>query len=284
VVGWNERLADWHLVFDGFVIGSGFGAGGRVWLRTRDDVYISSDFGAHWRALNLGQLMSNGVVEAFAITDRNDMWAGIRINNDEWRRSQYGQGPNHAIRYNPGLGLFVSKDDGEHWKRNGWRASDAYIRQIVFYDVDHGIVRTEAKTYWTANEGISWAPSEFVDRDRTLSVADIVRDGTSFLATRSTDMILGYQDGHLFSSRDGGSHWEVIHTRTPIDFFETACFTSISNGAGLMTATGIVYVTNDGGKEWRRVPELSKSVSLACGVFGDIYAIQDNTIIKLTLR
>ncbi len=183
----------------------------RIWCAvSAGGVYRSTDGGASWSALNEG-------VRAEFLPQRYPT-AGQCVHrllaHPAQRDRLYQQ--NHC-------GVYRSDDGGEHWIEitAGLPSDFGYVLALDPADPDSLFVVPEESSdmrttvagrlgvYRTRDAGRNWQllAHGLPQHDAWVS---LLREGMTQDALQPVGLYLGTSSGHLFASRDGGDHWELI--------------------------------------------------------------------------
>lgn len=214
-----------------------FADDGTVYAGTMDGVWVSTDGGVSWVALNL-RIGLNDQVLALEVDHANPsvVWVGIG--------SGLGTQQNNVMR---------TTDGGLTWVNRTPPLPGALSGQAVALDPDDSgtaVVGFDGGMLWvTTDGGATWT-----DRSAGLTngpVMDLAYDGTRLLV--GGGQLFGSQFLGLFQSTDLGQTWTALHDSTwPVPVVEgVAVDPNDSDTILVATASSGVHRSTDGGATWQ---------------------------------
>lgn len=154
--------------------------------------------------------------------------------------------------------ILVTRDGGNNWAIQHVAEGKPILLGVHFTDASHGYaVGAYGTALSTVDGGKSWTPmpvGEGRDADLHLNHIFAGRDGALFAAGES---------GAAFRSRDGGAHWERLHTGV-----SGSLWGGLARRDGrvlLLGMSGRVLESSDGGSNWK-VLESGTSQALTGGI------------------
>ena len=154
--------------------------------------------------------------------------------------------------------ILVTSDGGDNWAIQQMVEGKPVLLSVLFTDAEHGYaVGAYGTALATVDGGRNWTPmtvGEGRDADLHLNHIFAGRDGALFTAGES---------GAAFRSRDGGAHWERLHTGVT-----GSLWGGLARRDGrvlLVGMSGRVLESSDGGDSWK-VLESGTTQALTGGV------------------
>ena len=156
--------------------------------------------------------------------------------------------------------IVTTTDGGVTWQQQT-SGTTANLGRVSFVDPDHGWMTGDGKVFATTDGGVTWAPSD---------------PGITAIAASFSDDLHGIvvgDVGGMATTGDGGLHWLVRSLASPaagVPFLNDVTFSDAQHGwavgGGLMSDTGAIMNTTDGGAAWTAQ---TVSVGLAAVSFPD---------------
>jgi photosystem II stability/assembly factor-like uncharacterized protein len=255
-----------------------------VYLGNDGGMYISGNGGTTYSSLNdnlpITQFYELGIAQQnphVIIGGTQDNGSNQRYGNeDQWSHVSGGDGGYCVIDYTDTMYVYTEYQNGSHLRStNGGRSFQSineglfgkglWVTPVVIHPTEPTVLftATTKQLYKTTDRGDLWFPFHG-NMDSSKSVNRIA------ISPIDPDlMLVGYNNGKIWRSINGGVEWEEIseelpnRTCTDIMFHPTDIDTYFATFSGYAAAT--VYRTTDGGATW-------ESIS------GDLPAIPTNAI------
>ena len=218
---WQQTSLDSTSVKTLDVIGNKIFAGiGSFSMVKNGDVYVSSNNGNNWTALNKG-FPANAEVNAIAISG-NNVFAG-------------------TVGF-PGFdgGMYLSPNNGSSWATLNLGITNFAVWSLAVSG-NKIFAGTSKGMYFSTNNGGSWVA---VNKGLTDS------SSVSALTISGNNIFAGTMNGRVFLSANNGSSWSDISSDLPNN---SNVMLTVS-GKNILAATNRgVYLTSDNGSSWKTV-------------------------------
>jgi len=218
-----------------------------------DGVYLSTNNGSSWSAVNTG--LTNLNVQTLAVNGTN-LFAGTRNggiflstdNGTNWSASNTGLTTTNiwcltASATNlfaaTDAGVFISSDNGTSWTSMsvGLTSMNVYALAVSGTNLYAGAI---GGVFLSTNNGTSWTPVS-----NGLTNTNILA-----LAVSGTNLFAGTESGGVFRSTNNGSSWTSVNNGlTDLDIFSIAICTNGAGGENIFAGSwddGIFLSTNNG--------------------------------------
>ena len=205
-------------------------------------VYRSRDGGWTWKQLDLAVATECSIGQAFVTrvlvdpADRRIVWAGVEID-----------------------GVFRSLDGGDTWTKvvNGLSDLDVHDMAIASSHPTRVFVSTNGELFWSDDRGEAWAPIGVrakwplpYARGIAVKVDDprVLFAGCGQTTTGET--------GGVLRSSDGGQSWQSLSlpVRPNATMWGVTTHPADANRIVAWSLFGEVYLTEDAGESWRKIP------------------------------
>jgi photosystem II stability/assembly factor-like uncharacterized protein len=226
-------------------------SGSKIFAGTRTGVFLSTDNGANWNAVNNG--IENTEVLSLAINGNNiyagTYRAGFYVSSDNgttWTLMNNGL-PTTSIYAitctgtkiiigTGGYGIFISSDNGVSWNAHNNGITDSDIRSLLLSGSNIFAGSFGGKIYISSDSGSIWTP--------------VINGLSAVLALCQYDTCIyaGTQSG-IYRSCNNGSLWTEVNTGFPAAHPVVKAITSIGSNIFAGTSGGI-YKTTDFGANW----------------------------------
>ncbi len=157
-------------------------------------------------------------------------------------------------------GLFVSKNDGKSWSGGPVMGKMDFVS--VHANGDTMAVATRNSVLVSTDSGATWQESA--------KLANFVSNIHNVTITPDGQILLASREG-AFRSPNGGAGWEHMQNGLPDSNISSISYDAKSSKLlATSTATGVVFVSEDGGHSWNRGPDSGyplRSVSYVKGHF-----------------
>lgn len=188
--------------------------------------------------------------------------------------------------------VFHTTDGGKHWSEQMLpKSAGCNVELLYFSNSRQGIAVAEHTAYYTSDAGAVWHLSEFLpcctDADWH-SIFSMPPASAFFLDS----MIgwLGYQDGYLFKTQDGGKSWrqlahpgDIWSEQDGLGDFGRLYFSSARHGC-ILGGDRSVYETDDGGSEWSKLDSAEPIISIYCAVGSHCWALSAKRLYRIESR
>jgi hypothetical protein len=255
----NICNAQWQLTDNSIVgkyIASMAARGNKVFAGTSDGLYMSTDKGNHWKAINHG--LPHKEIWAIAAGDTNMIvgtWGGglflSNATDTSWTFSGVDlssiddimiDGDNiYAGSY--GEGISLSTDGGKNWNKIVTGLSEHYVHAIVKSKTNI-IAGTSSGIFSSSNFGQNWTSIDSGITNSTDIRGMIAKDTIVFAGTSG----LG-----IYRSEDSGVSWDSISTGP--SYSEVWCFAISGTNIFAGTYGGGVFLSTDNGFHWSEINE-----------------------------
>ena len=185
-------------------------------LTKHEGIYLSTDFGDDWTALNNG--LKN--LSAFSITEHKNKFflaneEGVFKDINKWEKVSRHIICSHILDLEKNdsclaatdfYNVFITKDKGLSWKNSTDSISKGILWNVInlnntllFTANGPGMVPQKNLTYITENNGDTWQ-----------SKTDLIFDHTTFKLKASGDKVIAVGSYYVFLSKDKGTSWADI--------------------------------------------------------------------------
>jgi photosystem II stability/assembly factor-like uncharacterized protein len=205
-------------------------------------VYRSRDGGDTWEQLKIDIAQKCSIGETFVTSvmvdpdDHRVVWAGVEID-----------------------GVFRSLDGGDTWTRvaGGLFDPDIHAMTIARATPKRIIASTNGEMFWSADMGETWTATG-VKQKWPLPYARgvaVKADDPSTVYAGCGETTTG-ETGHVLRTRDFGATWDTLKLPERPNATIWGFATHAANGDRLVAFTlfGEVFLTEDGGESWSKVP------------------------------
>ena len=157
--------------------------------------------------------------------------------------------------------ILRSDDGGETWERQTVSGGWGRLLGVKFFDENHGAAIGEADVHYTSDGGKRWKPPSFKKKCVRKQYLSDYYDARPLDVEmlNSKEWWIGFNDGRIVKSVDGGQSWCDLLEAGKIAFedsgregFIKLHFVNPQQGWGL-GVDRFVYETEDGGKSWNRL-------------------------------
>jgi photosystem II stability/assembly factor-like uncharacterized protein len=205
-------------------------------------IYRSRDGGRHWQRLDLRAATECSIGTPFVTrvlvdpADRHTIWAGVEID-----------------------GVFRSTDGGDTWTRtvSGLSDPDIHDMAIARSRPSRVLVSTNGEVFRSDDRGETWTPIGVKSKwplpyARGLAVKP---DEPRVLFAGCGETTTG-ETGAVLRSHDAGETWEKLSlpARPNATMWGLATHSADPGRIVAFTLFGEVYVTEDAGESWRKIP------------------------------
>jgi len=236
--------------------------GTNLFAGTSQGVYLSTNNGTSWVAVNDGLTVDNGLTSE---SIQSLVATGVNL---------------FAGSYN---GIFVSSNNGANWTRvSTGTPVNRLVKCLAVKDSNLFAGTDGGGIFLSINNGLSWTAAN--TNLTATSVYSLVMSGSNLFA--------GTDGTGVFRSTDNGTSWSSAGNGLPIRDNEKLIWSLASIGTNLFAATGDgVYLSANNGMSWAAVntglpifnrgvaPLLASGGNLFAGLWdGDIFLSADNGI------
>ncbi len=244
-------------------------SGANLFAGTSGGVFLSTNDGASWTAVNTG--LTNTNVLALAVSGTN-LFAGTqgpgRIflstnNGTSWTAVNTGLTNTNVLALavsgtnlftgTQGAGVFLSPNNGTSWTAANTGLTNFTVRALAVSGMNL-FAGTAGGVFLSTNNGTSWSP---VNTGLTrLDVRSLVATGTNLFAGTS---------GGVFRSTNNGATWTAVNTGLPNNYV----YALLVSGTNLFAGTGGlgIFLSTNNGTSWSPVNTgLTRSYVVALAV------------------
>jgi photosystem II stability/assembly factor-like uncharacterized protein len=205
-------------------------------------LYRSRDGGWHWERLDVAVATQCSIGTPFVTRvlvdpgDSRTVWAGVEID-----------------------GVFRSRDGGDTWTRvvHGLTDLDVHDLTIARTSPSRVLVSTNGEVFWSDDQGERWTPIGVKTKWPLPYARGIVvkPDDPLVLFAGCGETTTG-ETGAVLRSSDGGQTWRSLPlpVRPNATLWGLATHRADANRLVAWTLFGEVYVTEDAGESWRKIP------------------------------
>lgn len=205
-------------------------------------VYRSRDGGWSWTKLDVPAATECSIGQAFVTrvlvdpVDRRTVWAGVEID-----------------------GVFRSLDGGDTWTKvvNGLSDPDVHDMAIAPGRPTRVFTSTNGELFWSDDQGEAWTPIG-VRAKWPLPYARgvAVKADDSRVVFAGCGQTTTGETGGVLRSSDGGQSWQSLSlpVRPNATMWSLATHPADGNRVVACSLFGEVYLTEDAGESWRKIP------------------------------
>jgi len=205
-------------------------------------LYRSRDGGWHWERLDVAVATQCSIGTPFVTRvlvdpgDSRTVWAGVEID-----------------------GVFRSRDGGDTWTRvvHGLTDLDVHDLTIARTSPSRVLVSTNGEVFWSDDSGDAWTPIGVKTKWPLPYARGIVvkPDDPRVLFAGCGETTTG-ETGAVLRSDDSGRTWRSLPlpVRPNATLWGLATHRADANRLVAWTLFGEVYVTEDAGESWRKIP------------------------------
>ncbi|MGJ5820002.1 WD40/YVTN/BNR-like repeat-containing protein [Paludibaculum fermentans] len=162
---------------------------------------------------------------------------------------------------------------------------------IRFFDNKRGLAVTDSTIYFTEDAGAHWAESEVKMRRPAPLWRDVEPERPETLQFLEGDERigwLGFEEGDVYKTTDGGKHWRQIVERGQYSvglggFGQWGAVYFATEKTGWLLDGGHVFETRDGGEHWSRL-QGPKRITTLTGAGGTCWVSGEDALYRLAWR